>query len=684
DRKRGAQDLAGMGALWYLGLDGEMKPRDARLTLRRKDPAGGLLGPLALTEIHLGDVGQLGAPLIGGGSRGAGLRISNRPREVSRGATLDLRGELPEGWEAELYRGGVLVDFDVEAERGEYFFGDIPLYPGVNELEVVRHGPQGQRDETRRTVSLGADQPAPGKWYLEASALLQQQATLPIATSRGAGSELSTDDPDRGELASEARFALGLGPGFSLGGSLSTLSLEGRRLGFAGLSTDFFWRGFAVTLDGAVDQDGDWAAGGQLVASLGGFGIFLQHEEFAEEFRSPSSTRNLPLRRRSRLRARRSFDLPRLRRPLRTDLRTEYENGIDGASSMDFRLGVSTSIGEMRVHNEISGGWARRADRHQSDPLRGNLNLSLRRAGALRGSLSYSLAPSSKLRSVELSARGSLFDGALQVHPTLQHQIGGETSLGVGLGWKLPQVEMSTQLNADTTGSLSASLGLRFSLAWRGGRAAPDLDRNSRATRSLAYAQVFLDDNRDGERSPEERALAGVRFNRGGRHEATDERGSLAVSGLSELVPTDVLLDEDSLPDPFLRPSQPGYRVSARPGAPVTLLFPVVWVSDVEGTVLVTEESFDAEENPLGPRTRGLGNVEIVVLNAQGVEVRRKRSEFDGFFFISGLPSGTYTLRMDPTQATRFELDDEGGITVTLEDDTAILSGLKLHLEPTK
>ncbi len=683
---RGAQDLAGMGARWFLGFDREMKLRETRFTLRRKDPGGGLLGRLAGTELEIGDVTAFGAPLLGGASRGAGLRFTNRPREISRGADLDLRGELPAGWEAELYRGDALLAFDVEAEGGEYHFDDVPLFPGVNELRVVRHGPQGQRDEVRRTVRLGGDQPAPGRWFFDTSVLLQERPTLSLAARMEEGSRSSGRDADRGKLAAEARFVLGLKPGLSLAGSLSTLSLEGRRRAYAGLSTELFAGPFRLVIDGAVDEEGNWGAGGRAVANLGGLGIFLQHQEFAPRFRSPASSRNGPVRQKSELRLRHSLNLPLLPRSVQTTLRARYENKDGGPARAAIRLGASTSAGPWRFQNEISGDWTKATEggwRHGT--IGGALGIEIRRRiGNLRVGFDYTLAPRWDLRSLKLSGRQSFLDGDLQVNPTLQHQMGGETSLGVGLGWKLPMAEVSAQVNTDTAGGLSASFGLRFSMSWRAGRFLPTLNGRSQTGRSLAHVEVFLDEDHDGRRSPGDQGLAGVRVQPGNRHELTDERGFLALSGLSELVPTDVLLDPTSLEDPFLRPGVPGYRVSARPGAPLTLMFPVIRVSDVEGMVLLTEETADADGKATGPRTRGLGNVEIVFIDGQGREVARRRSESDGFFFLPGLPAGTYTVCMDAAQMTRHGLEDGGGIRITVEADAALLSGLELHLRPAK
>ena len=80
-----------------------------RLKLFRNDPAGGLLGPLGATQFALGDVETQRGGLSGQGGYGRGAFISNRPLNLpGRFGKTTLRGTLPAGWDAELYRNGEL------------------------------------------------------------------------------------------------------------------------------------------------------------------------------------------------------------------------------------------------------------------------------------------------------------------------------------------------------------------------------------------------------------------------------------------------------------------------------------------------------------------------------------------------------------------------------------------------
>src|SRR3546814_18132484 len=63
------------------------------------------------------------------------------------------RGDLPAGWDAELYRNGQLLAFTSPNGDGRYEFIAVPLQYGSNRFEIVLYGPQGQK--IGRTSSRG-------------------------------------------------------------------------------------------------------------------------------------------------------------------------------------------------------------------------------------------------------------------------------------------------------------------------------------------------------------------------------------------------------------------------------------------------------------------------------------------------------------------------------------------------
>jgi hypothetical protein len=84
-------------------------------------------------------------PPLSLGPRGAaGRGISFTTRLSSRRACStrsDLRGELPIGYDVELYINDVLRSGQRAPVQGRYEFLDVPLVRGINIIRIVSYGP---------------------------------------------------------------------------------------------------------------------------------------------------------------------------------------------------------------------------------------------------------------------------------------------------------------------------------------------------------------------------------------------------------------------------------------------------------------------------------------------------------------------------------------------------------------
>ena len=56
---------------------------------------------------------------------------------------IELRGDLPDGYEAELYSNNVLIDTAATGQGGQYRFLNIPVEFGLNVSRLILYGPQG-------------------------------------------------------------------------------------------------------------------------------------------------------------------------------------------------------------------------------------------------------------------------------------------------------------------------------------------------------------------------------------------------------------------------------------------------------------------------------------------------------------------------------------------------------------
>ncbi len=207
-----------------LSSDEEGVPRSLRLRAYRTDPKGELLGPAKATQVAVGDISTYSTPLVAQSVIGRGAFISNRP--IDRPDTFDstsFRGELPVGWDAELYRNGQLLAFAESRDDGRYEFIDVPLLYGKNSFEVVLYGPQGQVRREQKSVPVGLDSIPPKKTYYWAGF---NQAGRDLVNL---GDPFITENSGwRGTLGAER----GLDAKTSLSGALHSLRIDGQRYNY--------------------------------------------------------------------------------------------------------------------------------------------------------------------------------------------------------------------------------------------------------------------------------------------------------------------------------------------------------------------------------------------------------------------------------------------------------------------
>ncbi|HEX8616373.1 MAG TPA: hypothetical protein VF911_02195, partial [Thermoanaerobaculia bacterium] len=149
-------DLLYMESEAYASGDDTDPFDDWRLTLRRRDAAGNIGGVLRATEVAVGHIFHPTSTLLSTSTEAApGVLVTNqplyRPTEFDRHS---FRGNLPPGWDVELYHNGTLVDYRQSRSDGQYAFDDVPMLFGMNFFRLIFYGPQGQRREEEHRFLL--------------------------------------------------------------------------------------------------------------------------------------------------------------------------------------------------------------------------------------------------------------------------------------------------------------------------------------------------------------------------------------------------------------------------------------------------------------------------------------------------------------------------------------------------
>jgi len=651
-------DFLGMESSLYISTVRKEDSPDVRFTLGRHDPDAGLLGPLRARSVLFGSgVGVPSIPHVAlstPAGEGAGFTLSNRP--FNQPTSFDrhtLEGDLPPGWDVELYYNDALIGFQRSRPDGQYRFEDLPLSYGPNDFRLVFHGPLGQQLVEERNF------------------LLDQTAT-PAGTVHY---NLTQHRDDSGAMRSVGQVDWGLTG--NLTGSLGWVQLPNvsglpgagpTQYGKLGLRA--FWNNVIAGTDVVRSSVGGWLSDTTVKTRIGAVAVdynHLQLNDFASEIFPRSGD---PLRMRDKVRLQSALPaaagLPRL--PVTVEMQRDQQES--GNSSLHVGGRVSAYVGSTSLTNQLA--WQ---DTGYGTPtFLGALSVS-RRLGdiGLAGQLGYALRPDTRLETIALTAEKRFDGGYLASVGVARAFTSGETAYSASLNKS--QGAYGLGLNATYSRTAGLTLGLQLFIAMgrepREGRWS--FDALPKADTGAASVRAFLDANGNGvlDESEEPVPNAGVMVNGNRQPARTNAKGVAWLDRLPTRVPLDIGLDVQTLEDPFWQPARKGVRMVARPGHVASIDFPVVQTSEIDGTVYLQE----------GSARRGIGNVTLELLDAAGAVVSSTRSSADGYFVLADITQGRYILRASPAQLQQLGLATPDGRELTIGGDGKIVSGADFVLE---
>ena len=614
--------------------DDKGKPRSVRVRAFRSDPDGGLLGPLDATHFEFGDVAGYNSRLLGAGANGRGVAVTNQP--LFTPASFDrtrFEGDLPVGWEAELYRNGQLLGFAETTSNQRYQFDEVQLLYGENRIDIVLYGPQGQVRTRTETVNVGQDNVPPGEtWYW--------------AGVNQPGRDLVNffkppDDPNIPRAQATLSVAHGIDQQTSVGVTVQALQLDDERLTYVEGTVRRSIGVALIEVAVARDDKGGMAARAQLLTKIGAVNLSAE-AIMAKDFRLNG------LERKSVNEARLSLDAPlkigRTLVPVHGDVR--YSQRGDGTRQLEAAARLSSHInrfnlaGDLRYRRQWGSGGANGGG--GPDPpaeIEGSM-IASGRIGAvrIRGSSIWQIAPDSRFKTAELSAYWSAsekadFEGAVAYDAQSRLTRARVTHIR-----RFDTMAIAVTGEAASDGSVAAGFNLNFSLD--SSRRGLSLSRQQLATAGAVRATVFRDLNDNGRRDNGEPVEKGALITTGSRlsERTTDAQGMVLVAGLTNYVPVTVGIDTSSLSDPMLTPKKALQVVTPRPGIAADVEIALVGAGDIEGAVVK-----DGGE--------GFEGLELELVDASGKVVATTRSDYDGFFLFERAAYGQYVVRISAESA---------------------------------
>jgi hypothetical protein len=587
------------GLVGFSGLTGVTPAAEGLFSYRRVFPENRWLQQLQVGDLLTEGVRR--RPVTG-------IQLSNVPVVRDRrfdDVVLDL--DLPEGWQYELYQGGILLGASTP-DAAEPL--RVPLTYGATPLRIRYLGPQGEERIAEVTNYVPVGQLARGRteYAVGAGACRGLQCDFALAADlrHGVTSRLTLSggmEAERDSLAVNrwrpyvAASAL----------PLRNLLVESSVLpgGFARGAVRYSHSPRAVlSTEGGVERPG-FRSGSLLPEETDRWFV-------RTEGRAPLCDGLGPVR------------------SLRASLRTEGR--LDSAAPTRIRAAVAGSV---------RGGFVEL--RHERSDLQPEA------ITAIRGSSSALTrrAPFRAYRPMISGGVGASRSGIAQADAGVSLSITDRTRFRAagswtrGIGPPRLTVGLSTETNAArlrsgmTTGATTrTTLGADGMLSY-----GPGVGLRADARRGAGLAgiegRVFHDLSGDGAYGPGDAPVASIPVIAGGRRVVTDEDGRFRVWGVRPYEISTISIDSARIADPSWIASDPAYFVRPVPNVYTRVDIPLVRTREIFGEVVTG----DGMPSP--------GGVTILILTVDDEEeVLRVRTFSDGSFYVPRIRPGTYRIRV--------------------------------------
>jgi hypothetical protein len=652
------------GEIAHLSYDAQVTttqkgiPSNIRLHAYRSDPDGGLLGPLKATHFGFGDVQGFDSRLTGAPASGRGAVVTNRPLSVQTAFDRTrFEGDLPAGWEAEIYRNGELLGFAKADSSQRYVFDDVQLLYGENRVNIMLYGPQGQVRSREEVINIGQDNVPRGKtWYW---AGFNQPGRDLLALHKPPG--------NREEPKAQATVSLehGIDDRTSVGMLARAMLINDEHVTFLEGSVRRSVGPAIVEVSAARESRGGMAARAQLLGKFGSINVSAE-ALLAKDFHLQGG-RAQDLRE-----ARLALDTPihigRTVLPAHADV--HFTDRRDGSQQLEAAARLSANLNRFNLSAEARY----RKQFSDSGPAPpSELNLGFIGSGRigdvrLRGSTSFDVSPHSRFRAAELSAYWSASDTADWEGVLAYDSSGHRGRVRITHVRRFDTMGIALTGEAATDGSVAVGINLNFSLDPTRGL---HLSRRPLAQAGVVRATVYRDLNDNGVHDAAEPFEKGALITTGTRQaeRPTDAKGSVTIGGLAPFTAIAVGVDVSSLDDPMLVPRKALQAVIPRPGVPAEIEIGLVGGGDIEGAVV---------------KSGGIGfeGLDLDLVDAAGKVVATARSDYDGFFLFERVSYGTYSVRVAKESAAAAKILPELNLRASVTAEKSIVRLGAVHVTP--
>ncbi|MCF6438113.1 hypothetical protein L1077_01535 [Pseudoalteromonas luteoviolacea] len=647
----GSQDLAYWNANYFLsGRNGNLLD-EGRVNITREEKEGIALGPLTINKVEAGDIlgTRIGGEFVSTHARG--LRISDRPlfQEIDTQA-VRISGAIQVGWDVELYHNGLMIDQRLSVQSGLYDFEHIELYFGSNEFELIMYGPQGQVLRDSRSYYVAGSRISAGNGYFDAS-LVDVGKTL-------LGTGISTDSYTGWNLLSRYDYGVSDALSFYSG---TRIALEGQENAYQ-LNTGLV---FDVWKKGIINFDYSHDERGERIYQLQGRTQINQHAISAvvSDKKSRTENENAQYNRVQDLALRVSGRLYQ-----NSDIRLNYQNTLNWRKNLygsDFiasnLLSVATRFGTLSHQLDYT-----QPDGEQASNIRGIARWQ-GRVGSTYGrvGVGYMSQPDSQLT-----------DYHIQLSRVINSQLGMDLDytksllddnyeIEAGLNWHNDKFRLTGQFSYFQNNDWQFGLTGQFSLGYESYSNEFFISDRRLASSGSVLVKVYLDQNNNAKFDGNDVMLEGVRIKslQGFAQAFTDSKGTALLGNMPLNRQTDIVLDADSLPDPFYISAHDGRSITPRKGFIAYLEYPVVHAGELEG--IAYQKDLEGNEVPLP-------YAEIELVNEYQQVIDTVKTAYDGYYVFSGIRPGNYETRVKKHTSDQFKQTEKVEVAFSSRGDVLL------------
>ena len=655
-----AGDVLWTGFQGYLGSDINGRIASARASFRRDDPKGRLLGPLHATSASVGDVFTPSLPIGPRGGTGRGFEFSSAPLEqASVFNRIDLRGELPVGYDVELYINDVLRSGQRTPTQGRYEFLNVPLVRGVNVIRIVTNGPRGERTEETRIINVGGGQLAKGKFNFAMGAVQQDTPLINLANANALG---DIQSPGAGKLRVSANAAYGLSTGLTLVGGASLFPTtvtdevtqkqvtKSREMGTVGIRTSIL--GAAVQVDVAADSEKSAALAFGAAAQPFGVSTLVRQVFYRGPFIDETvgfNSADKPILSHSEINT--DFNVRAMRNSIiPLTLRGTVDYYKDGVVQSTAGFRTSSSIRNVLLSGGLDLQSTYTPGIGTALTTAGNLSASTfyQFKWQIRADLNYSVSPKFSVNDLNITV-----DRELGANQALRLGVGQGFGGGAGTTFQLGDIIHTTKGDISLTGNVTLpsnqwQLGLTFAT----GLVYDPYARRYVVTRpgpaqsgSVAF-QTFVDSNGNGIFDAGEKPVPDATIDGGEKRATSDAKGHALITGVGTGPSGRLQVGLDAIEDPYVQSPPHTITFAPRPGLVIKAPYPLTSSSEIIIHVLLQRDNTKV----------GLSAVRVRLTPIKGGAQAETTTEFDGSAGFDALRPGTYRLELDPEQSKRLRM----------------------------